>query len=62
MNSDWALVLVDENRVGMNHIPTEVGRRAGMQWTPRDQTGVYLTSCGDMYTGMHVSKTGRATG
>jgi hypothetical protein len=53
----------DGERVGMKHVPSQVGRTlGGDKWVPRNQSGIYLSGMDNLNGSMDLSKTGLATG
>ena len=63
MNSDWALLKVNDARIGRNYIRSDIfSENDEQRWIPRDCRGVYLSGSDSIGCGMEVSKTGRATG
>lgn len=63
VTSDWALIQVDDGRVGINYIYGCLwGYHDRTKWVPRDDEGVYLSGQDVMDTFLSIAKTGRDTG
>jgi hypothetical protein len=62
-NVDWALIKVDDARVGINYVQSDViNHNDKYKWVPRNERGIFFSGHETLELGKEVSKTGRATG
>ena len=62
-NVDWALIKVDDTRVGINYVQSDViNHNDKYKWVPRNERGIFFSGHETLELGIEVSKTGQATG